>query len=386
MTERLYYDQPYLITFQAHVTSVRGEEGACLVALDRSAFYPTSGGQPYDTGTLNGCRVTDVLVDKEGEVWHAVEGEFSPGDAVQGRIDWERRFDHMQQHAGEHMLAGAVWELYGGTTIGLHLGKAESTIDVEFPDGRTRLKPEEIRTLETLVNQRITADVPIRAWFPEEKELSLLALRKPPTVKKHIRVVGIGDFEMVACGGTHPSSTGQIGLIHLISVTPSRGKARFTFACGKRAMDLFRNISEKTEEAGALLSADADHLADAVRALQAKNAALEKELFLLRKKEVADAIVEAEAETGGDFTLAALTLREGDMAAANAAISDYIRIGKKVVLLSVGERLIFARGPEAALDMGALIREVGRGGGRPELASGTGGPEAVRKAEKILKN
>ena len=221
MTERLYYDDAYLTEFDAAVECCREGESGWLVRLDRSAFYPTSGGQPYDTGTLNGARVTDVR--------------------VHGTIDWPRRFDHMQQHAADHMIAGRLWSRFGGVTIGLHESDEVSTIDVQMPDGRTHLTDEEIRAVERDVNERIQRDVPIRCWFPSAEELKILPLRKKPTVSEHVRVVAIGDDEMVACGGTHPSTAGQIGLVKIVSVAPARGKMRVGFVAGMRALnDYFR--------------------------------------------------------------------------------------------------------------------------------------------------
>ena len=139
MTERLYYNDAYLKEFDAAVLACEPERDAWRVRLDRSAFYPTSGGQPYDTGTLGGANIVDVYVDKDGEMWHVVDAPLAVGARVEGRIDWVRRFDHMQQHAGEHMLAGACWRHFAGHTIGLHLGRDDSSIDVELPDGRTRM-------------------------------------------------------------------------------------------------------------------------------------------------------------------------------------------------------------------------------------------------------
>ena len=186
MTERLYYDDAYLWKFEAKVTSVKNgtRPGEFLVTLDRSAFYPTSGGQPFDTGTLTfgkvTAKVTDVEVGEAGEVIHTVDKEIPAGTAVRGEIDGARRTDHMEQHGGEHMLAGAIWEKLGGTTIGLHLGQTESTIDVSLPEGRTHLTEEEILLLENTVNERIRMDAPIRCWFPDEEELKRLPLRKAP--------------------------------------------------------------------------------------------------------------------------------------------------------------------------------------------------------------
>ena len=157
MTERLYYDDAYLWQFDATVTSVRNgtRPGEWEITLDRSAFYPTSGGQPFDTGTLTfgkvKAKVTDVEVAADGDVIHTVDKEIPVGTAVRGEIDGARRTDHMEQHGGEHMLAGTIWEKLGGTTIGLHLGQTESTIDVSMPEGRTHLTEEEILLLENTV-------------------------------------------------------------------------------------------------------------------------------------------------------------------------------------------------------------------------------------------
>ena len=259
VTERLYYDDAYLWAFDAIVTTVKNgtRPGEWKVTLDRSAFYPTSGGQPFDTGTLTfgkaKARVTDVEADGDGEVWHTVDREIPAGTAVRGEIDGGRRTDHMEQHGGEHMLAGAIWEKLGGTTIGLHLGQNDSSIDVSMPEERTHLTEEEIFLLEDTVNARIRLDAPIRCWFPDAGELKKLPLRKPPTVSEHVRIVAMGDFEMVACGGTHPSSTGRIGMIKIISAIPAKGKVRVTFVCGGRAAKLFQTYMHYADKAGAAL-------------------------------------------------------------------------------------------------------------------------------------
>ena len=160
ITNRLYYDNAYLTQFDAVVVAAREKDSAMEIALDQSAFYPTSGGQPYDTGTLNDCRVTDVTVE-ENVVWHRIAGSLKVGEKVHGEIDWPRRFDHMQQHGADHVLAGACYELFGGETIGLHLGEEVSSIDMTLPGGRTHLSETEIERLETLVNARIQRDAPV---------------------------------------------------------------------------------------------------------------------------------------------------------------------------------------------------------------------------------
>ena len=391
MTERLYYDDAYLWQFEAVVTGARNgtRPGEWIITLDRSAFYPTSGGQPFDTGTLTfgktKARVTNVETDSTGEVLHTVDREIPAGTPVKGEIDGERRTDHMEQHGGEHMLAGAIWEKLQGTTIGLHLGQAESSIDVSLPEGRTRLTEEEIQLLEETVNGRIRMDAPIRCWFPEEEELKKLPLRKPPTVTEHVRIVAMGDFEMVACGGTHPASTGRIGLMKIVSAIPAKGKVRVSFVCGGRAVKLFQTYMRYGDKAGAALSCPVDQLSRAASELKTRLAEAEKRANRLETKEILSRL--AEAETGEDvpgITLCAVTLAETDSRAVAAAVSEYIREKGKALLLCAGERLTFARSADVKIDMNDLIKRVARGGGRPDMASGAGSPECIGVARKIL--
>ena len=389
MTERLYYENSYLWQFDAAVTSVKNGKrpGEWEVTLDRSAFYPTSGGQPFDTGLLSfgkvKAKVTDVEVDAAGDVIHTVDKEIPAGTAVYGEIDGARRTDHMEQHGGEHMLAGAIWEKLGGTTIGLHLGQTESSIDVAMPEERTHLTDEEITMLENMVNERIRMDAPIRCWFPEEEELKKLPLRKAPTVTEHVRIVAMGDFEMVACGGTHPASTGRIGLLKIISAIPAKGKIRVSFVCGGRAVSLFQTYMRYADKAGAALSSPVDRLSAAAAELKYRLSEAEKRANRLETREILAKMEEAGEELKG-VTLCVIALPETDGRAVTAAVSEYIRIKGRAVLLAAGERLTFARSADVKIDMNELIKRVARGGGRPDMASGAGIPECVSVARKIL--
>ena len=393
MTERLYYDDAYLWRFEATVVG-RKEEKGTWVSLDRSAFYPTSGGQPFDTGRMRWTdasgqerisAVSDVEVDREGIVWHLVDPEIPEGKAVRGEIDGARRTNHMEQHGGEHMLAGAIWEKLGGTTIGLHLGQENSSIDVSLPDGRTHLTPEEVEMLEDTVNARIRLDAPIRCWFPTEEELASLPLRKAPTVTEHVRVVAMGDFEMVACGGTHPSSTGRIGQIKILSVLPSKGKARVTFVCGGRAEKLFQKYMVCASKAGNVLSAPLEKLASSAGELKARLADAERRLNRFETERILDEIRDHEdLKALPGITLSVTQLEESDVRPVAEAVSRYIAEEGRILLLCVGERLTFARSQDVALNMNDLIKRVGRGGGRPDLASGAGIPQCAEVAKKIL--
>ena len=391
MTERLYYDDAYLWTFDAAVTAVKNgtRPGEWKVTLDRSAFYPTSGGQPFDTGTLAfgkvKARVTEVEADSDGEVWHTVDKEIPAGTAVHGEIDGERRTDHMEQHGGEHMLAGAIWEKLGGTTIGLHLGQTDSSIDVSMPEERTHLTEEEIILLEDTVNARIRLDAPIRCWFPSAEELESLPLRKAPTVQEHVRIVAMGEFEMVACGGTHPSSTGRIGMVKILSVIPAKGKARISFVCGGRAAAVFQRYMRCADKAGAALSCPVEKLSRSASELKSRLAEAERKANRFETRELLGMFREAESnEDLKGITLAAVVTGEKDARAVSAAVSEYIAEKGRLLLLAAGERLTFARSTDVKVDMSELIRRVGRGGGRPDLAGGAGIPECVGVARKIL--
>ena len=381
MTDRLYYDQTYLTEFDASVTAVHSQGEKWAVSLDRSAFYPTSGGQPFDTGLLNDARVSDVFVDDAGEVWHIVDAPLSAGDTVHGRIDWARRFDHMQQHAGEHMIAGALWRQFRGSTIGLHLGADCSTIDATMPGGETHLTDAQIRALEDDVNGQIQRDVPIRCWFPDAKELETLPLRKPPAVKEHVRVVQIGDDEFCACGGTHPSSAGQVGLVKIVDARPSRGKLRLTFVCGMRAFLYFRRMYDAATAAAGALSTGWESLPEKVEALNARAKVAEYHLNRERRERALEGVFALRhgAETVGSLRVVTHTYDSLPADALRDVASAMIEAPDTVALLAdrteTGCLLLFARAENVALHVGKLLSEAakafgGKGGGRPDFAQG----------------
>ena len=392
MTERLYYDNAYLTEFDAVVEKAEMKGEKQIVALNRSAFYPTSGGQPYDTGTLNNVHVTDVFVDKSGEVWHEIDGSLNIGEGVHGKIDWQRRFDHMQQHGGEHMIAGAIYKLTGGMTIGLHLGAELSTIDVEFADGSTHMNDQMIAKVEDFVNERIQRDQPVKCWFPDAEELAKLPLRKAPTVTEHVRIVAMGDFEMVACGGTHPSSTGQIGLIKIVSVAPARGKARVSFVCGKRAYEDYRKTYNSAWAAANLMSTRPENLPDFVANMQQRLKEAELELNKLRRDSlfanIPEMIANADVLPGSGRLVCAQI--DADASLLKDVASKMIETDGVVALLAAkaGEKwnYIFARSEDLDYAMGAVLSAAakplgGKGGGRPDFAQG-GGPLEVLWAAK----
>lgn len=394
MTERLYYDDAYLLAFEARVLEVRPNGENYDVLLDRSAFYPTSGGQPFDTGLLGDAQVLDVNVE-DGLVWHTVSAPLTVGETVHGKIDWPRRFDHMQQHAGDHMIAGALHRMMGGVTIGLHISSDVSTIDVAMPEGVMRISDEDIRRIEQDVNEHIQRDVPIRCWFPGADELESLPLRKKPTVSEHVRIVAIGDDEMVACGGTHPSTAGQIGLVKILSVTPARGKMRVAFVAGQRALADYRRCHEAAHQAAELLSARVEGLTAGVQALQEKLRAAESELLRLRREQLlsqADAFA-AQAEPLPDGSRLIARFVDADAGLARDLVSSLIQQPGLIVLMGARNNgsvsYIFGRSADVAADMGALLRDAarplgGKGGGRPDFAQGGGCEEILAAACELL--
>lgn len=393
MTERLYYDNAYLKSFEALVTTCKeAEGGGYLVILDRSAFYPTSGGQPFDTGCIGAAKVTDVEADERGEVVHRTDAPLKPGETVHCEIDWPRRFDHMQQHGGEHILAGSLQALLGGFTHGLHIGAEVCTIDVTMPDGRTHLTEEELQSLGELANRRVQQAAPIRCWFPSSDEMARLPLRKEPTVTEHIRVVMAGDFECVACGGTHPKNTGEIGLIIPLGAAPARGKLRLSFLCGMRALKYMQQVQHSAGRAGAALSAPPEELGQAAEQLKSEQAALRAQLSALKKENAslrAKTLKETAQPLSAKVRLVSAELPDANLLQGVAA--ELIAEDGILALLSApgedsGSRLLFARSANLPHDMGALLRACGaRGGGRPDFAQGVSKePEALTRAEKLV--
>lgn len=395
MTERLYYDNAYLTEFDAQVLACKPNGESFDVLLDRSAFYPTSGGQPFDTGVLGNANVVDVNVT-DGEVWHTLSAPLNVGETVHGKIDWPRRFDHMQQHAGDHMIASALYRLMGGVTIGLHVSDEISTIDVAMPEGVTRISDEEIRRIEMDVNERIQQDVPVKCWFPSEEELETLPLRKKPTVSEHIRIVAIGEDEMVACGGTHPATAGQIGLVKIVSVAPARGKMRVAFLAGQRALNDYFKCHREAHAAAELFSTGVENLVTSIAAMQEKLRAAEVELVKLKKEQLLskaqEMIDSAEILPGGAKLVAGFV--DADAMLIRELASKLIETSGVIALMGAknGEQAVYVFGRSADVDvnMGTLLRDSarplgGKGGGKPDFAQGGGCVEILEAACNALR-
>ena len=235
MTTRIYYTEPYRRTFDATVLSADPVDGKLHVTLDQTAFYPTSGGQPFDTGTLGGAAVTDVIDREDGGITHVVSGSLKPGEVLAGEIDWARRFDHMQQHTGQHVLSAAFDRLFGVRTESFHMGQQSATIDLA-----REVSASEIAKAEDDANRVVWEDRPVTIRFATAEEAAAMPLRKESGRTGALRLIEINDYDLSACGGTHVERTGAIGVIAIGGAEKFKGGSRVEFLCGGRALERFR--------------------------------------------------------------------------------------------------------------------------------------------------
>jgi alanyl-tRNA synthetase len=394
-SERLYYSDSFLTTFTGAVIGARkqgsGEDAVWQISLNRSAFYPTSGGQPFDTGSLRvisqGGGTAEVPVeqveeDEAGAVWHYVRTPLSVGTPVTGQIDWERRFDHMQQHTGQHLLSAVFLRELQAPTVSFHLGESISTIDLAHsPPGHHSLE-----RVERIANQMIAEDRTVRARdVPRAEAEALLArgeLRKLPERQGTIRLIEIAECDLNACGGTHVRSTGQIGGLLLRGVEKVSRGVRIEFACGLRAVRAARGDASILNEAAGMLSVGKAELAAAVGRLLAEGKAASKERQRLREELArfqAEALArEAPVENGLRLLVRAWKDRDREyvrLLASRAAAAA----SSTAVIFSAHEadpvRIFVARSPDLHFDCGRILREelarLGlRGGGSGDLAQG----------------
>jgi alanyl-tRNA synthetase len=386
MTERLYYRDAALREFTARVVGQRATERGPAIRLDRTAFYPTSGGQPHDTGALAGARVLDVWDDEAGEVWHLVE-RLPDGTDVHGAIDWERRFDHMQQHSGQHLLSAGFMRLLHAPTVSFHLGTESSHIDLDT----MALSWDDAFRVEADVNGVIWENRPVEIHFVDERNIHTVPLRRPPKVSGEIRVIWIRDYDAVACGGTHVDRTGAVGLLKIVRIERYKGGMRVGFLCGTRALTDYQRVLRGLQAVSADLSVHPDEVGDAIARLKGELKESRRALHLAEDRLMA---IEAErlwmetAEVGGARRVVAY-LEDRTLDQARSIASHAVARPRTLVLLAVsdakGVRLVCARGADlpdmnaAAILQRAASRLGGRGGGAADQAQG-GTPAQPREA------
>ena len=366
MSEKLYYSDPFLQEFTATVLSCEQDKAGWKVVLDRTAFYPEGGGQSADTGILGDAKVIDVR-EKEGVIVHTCDKALNVGDTATGRIDWARRFDHMQQHSGEHIVSGIICARYGCDNVGFHLGKDIVTIDFNHD-----ISPEDLPAIEAQANAFIWSDTPIDIRFLEGDALRQAEYRSKKFIPGLVRLVAFPGADCCACCGTHVLRAGQVGLVKLLSCQKFREGVRMELLCGKRAFDYLSGTWEQNLAVSRALSAKPLQTHAAVERLKGE---LESVKLRAATLETADfARKGAEYAGKGD-----VVLFEGDMSA------DSVRRLCDAVLDTCGGRCAVFAGEDGNFkyavgirdgDIRPLVKELngalnGRGGGKPNFAQGS---------------
>jgi alanyl-tRNA synthetase len=396
MSDRLYYADPSLAVFEARVSDIREvsrSQGQSLwqIALDRSAFYPTSGGQPHDTGLLTATSSGGALLeapilaveeDEQGEVWHTTPKPLLAGTAVRGYVDWSRRRDHMQQHSGQHLLSAVLYRQLGAPTVSFHLGEMTSTIDL----AREGISLEELERVEHAVNEIIAEDraVTTRTISRDEAEMLLAAgtLHKLPEREGAIRLIEIDEIDLNACGGTHVQATGQIGGLLIRGTERMRQGLRVEFVCGLRAVVTARQDLATLTRAAGVLSVGRSQVPEAVDRLLAEGKAANKVRQKLTEElavfHASRLILEHPVEQGRRVVRQTLTDRDADYLKLLASRLTASAPQTCALLAATQEepaRVVVAASPDLKIDCGTLLREelavYGlRGGGSPGMAQG----------------
>ncbi|MGB3260699.1 alanyl-tRNA editing protein [Paenisporosarcina sp.] len=381
LKHKFYYQDAYCQKGKSIVVSqMKDESDRWYVTLEETLFYPTGGGQPHDTGTINEVEVLDVE-EVDGEIRHYIsEQTLEVGEKVDFQIDWTRRFDFMQQHTGQHILTAAFVELFGIQTTSFHLGKELVTIDLDVKN----VTDEQLLEVEKRANQIILDNRPIETKWVTKDELSNYPLRKQVTVEEDIRLVIIEDFEYNGCGGTHPSSTGQIGSLKILDTEMQRGKVRVHFVCGGRVLSQLHRKQTTLQEVTHLLSASEEGLSKAVKVLLENAKKLEKQLDESREQllhyEAIDLLGNKINSDSIECIFKQRPIQELQKL-ARILVADAPSI--RVIFIAENEGLlqvVLARGVENHTNMKQLSAQIlpiinGKGGGSESFAQGGGATE-----------
>lgn len=379
-TEKLYYQDVYLREFTAQVTSKTAlADGKFAVVLDRTAFYPEGGGQPCDLGALNEAPVIDVRTIGD-EIVHTTAGD--PGDGpVTGRLDWRRRFDHMQQHSGEHILSGILLANYQAENVGFHLSPASCQIDVTLPS----LNAEQANAIEDAANAAIFANLPVEGKFVDQAELAAYRLRKEPGKEfLQIRLVSVEDCDCCPCGGTHVSQTGEVGLLKIRSWEKRKQNIRLDFVCGNRALADYRLKHELARALSSRFSAPVEGALAAVERTLEKLDACQSQLAAGRKAYHEELAARLLAEAANHSPMGILIISRVFANYGAADLQDFaarITAGGAICLVAADDNdggrisLLFAAPTATPLPMNELLKQTlspfgGKGGGNALSAQG----------------
>ena len=366
---KLYYDSAYIKEFEAQVLSCQEGKKGWEITLSATAFYPEGGGQPADTGILGNVRVTDVH-EKDGQVIHYTDGPLPVGEMVRGVIDWDRRFQHMQEHSGEHLVSGLIHQRFGYDNVGFHMGTDEVTIDFNGT-----LEWADLMAIEEKANGMIWENLEISAVYPEKDELDAMEYRSKKELTGAVRIVSIPGGDVCACCGTHVERTGEIGLVKFLSMIHYKGGVRISLLCGKRAVEDYERKRDQVQRISVLLSARPGEIARAVEKLKDEDAKLQEKLVAAYDKLLASEVRGIKEGDGDIFILEpdfeAIQLRH----LVNRLLEE--KKGRTVLALGGATEgsFLYVLGSRDG-DMRRLSRELngllnGRGGGSAQMAQGT---------------
>ncbi|MFZ0579175.1 MAG: alanine--tRNA ligase-related protein [Psychrobacillus psychrotolerans] len=382
MTNKLYYENPNIQSFHAKVI----EQQQDYVVLSKTAFYPTGGGQPHDLGLLNDVEVTNVEI-VDGEIRHFINNPLPENTLeVKGQIDWKRRFDHMQQHAGQHILSAAFEQLFGFQTVSFHLGKDTVTIDLNAAE----VTEAQLMEVELRANQVILENHPIETKWITEEELSNFHLRKATSLKENIRLVIIPDYDYNACGGTHPSSTGQVRAIKILQTEKQKKLVRVEFICGERILTHLHSKHQVLVNLVSTLSTPEDKIINATKNLLAQNSALEKEIKDLSNSLLTYKARELRENSDGNTITCILENRSMQELQKLAKLVIQDTPQSMCILVSHNDdklQIVVAKGSNVVQSMKDLITHIlpfihGKGGGNENMAQG-GGEKTITSEQLI---
>ena len=383
MNKRLYYKDPYLKEFKGKILEKTRIDGKPAIVLDNTCFYPTSGGQPNDLGYIQNMPIVDVIEDKE-KIIHILKEDIEEKceDTIIGKIDWKRRFDHMQQHSGQHILSAAFEKLWDADTVSFNLGDEICSIDIM----KDNITSEEIKKVEELANDIVLKNIPIEVYFVEREKVGKLNLRKLPPQKGKIRIVEVKDFDVCACCGTHCRTTGEIGLIKILKWENRGAKIRIDFLCGKRSLkdyfwknELIRNISNK-------LTIKDSELGEVVERMLEEKKDTRKKLREYKEKlqaHEANKLINESILDDNGVKIMKKVFEQKSFQEVRELVQKSINLDDSIVIFAgiknkgEGAKILFACSKTLKYDINKLIREAGkfiegRGGGAPNFAQAGG--------------
>lgn len=370
-TVKLFYQDPFLREFPAAVRTCEADKDRWRVTLDCTAFYPEGGGQPADHGTLGGVNVVDVH-ERDGVIFHTCDGPLEPGTIVMGAIDWARRFDHMQQHSGEHIISGILCERFHCDNVGFHLGAETVTIDYNAD-----ISWEQALEAERLANEAVWADQEVEIAYPSPEELAELDYRSKKELTGQVRIVTFPGADCCACCGTHVLRAGQVGLIKVLSCQKFREGVRLEILCGKRAMEYFSLVYDQTRSIAQSLSVKPRDAAAAVERLESELAAAKA--AQARLEETAFETMAREQAGRGDVLLFQSPMKPDSVRRLADAVAQTCG-GLAAVFAGEGDRYAYALVRSDGADISAMVKDLnrtlrGRGGGRNGFAQGSAAAE-----------